>query len=34
MPFSESATLDLNSVTFTGVHLSELDNRQVVLAGL
>lgn len=34
MPFSESATLDLHSVAFKGMHLSKADNRQVVFAGL
>lgn len=34
MPFSESATPDLNSVAFKGMHLSKADNRQVVFAGL
>lgn len=34
MPFSERATLDLNSVAFKGMHLSKPDNRQVVFAGL
>lgn len=34
MPFSESATLDLNSAASRVVHLSELDNRQVAFAGL
>lgn len=34
MPFSESATLDLNSFTFKGMHLSKADNGQVVFAGL
>ena len=30
MPFSESAMLDLNSVAFKGMHLSKLENREVV----
>lgn len=30
MPFSESAMLDLNSFAFKGMHLSKLENREVV----
>lgn len=34
MPFSESATLDLNSVAFKGMRLLKPENRQVAFVGV